>query len=505
MSAVFISYRRKDSEQFSARLHEGLDKKLGQGEVFLDVENIDVAADWKLRLQTAINAASLIIVVIGPVWMEEVQKRVESEDQVLWEIKTAIALGKTIVPLLISGATMPDPLALPEEICLLSQYNALTLASPKSEDFDRVLTQICGVLSHVQPMMGGTPATGLRRFLDPLIDMQERYAKQTQILSVESESGHSYRVPAVTVLNANDGWNEDQMVVELKDEFFKAKIGSRQAFEEYKADAIHRSKSFYDTETARLADVIGGEKIKLVFQPTSYFEYVKTNMAMDFDDAVGGTLRDEVHHDGKLEALSKSKLANHTGISGLVFSNDGHMIFQRRSSKVLTNPNQLCPGFSGAMTEDDIRRCFSGRDTTGSMQDVHVFRELTEELGIRKHSVTKRCFMGLSRELLRGGKPELFYAVDIDMSAREILECFPKEREGETFFMPIRYASARLDDDEALYYRQRFEKLIQEMEVKAGARASLPLLTNLAFWVNQHQPALMLSASISQSVTINDV
>jgi hypothetical protein len=37
-----------------------------------------------------------------------------------------------------------------------------------------------------------------------------------------------------------------------------------------------------------LADVIGGEKIKFIFQPTSYFEYVKTNMAMDFDD-VGGT------------------------------------------------------------------------------------------------------------------------------------------------------------------------------------------------------------------------
>jgi hypothetical protein len=143
LSAVFISYRRKDSEQFSARLHEGLDKKLGQEEVFLDVENIDVAADWKLRLQTAINAASLVIVVIGPLWMEEIQKRADSKDQVVWEIKTAIALGKTIVPLLISGADMPDPLVLPEEICLLSQYNALTLASPKSEDFDKVLTQIC--------------------------------------------------------------------------------------------------------------------------------------------------------------------------------------------------------------------------------------------------------------------------------------------------------------------------------------------------------------------------
>jgi hypothetical protein len=96
------------------------------------------------------------------------------------------------------------------------------------------------VLSHIPPLREGKPAAGLRRFLDPLMDMLERYPNQPQILSVDSESGDSYRIPAVAVLNANDGCNEEQVEVELKDEFFKAKIGSRQAFEEYKADAIHR-------------------------------------------------------------------------------------------------------------------------------------------------------------------------------------------------------------------------------------------------------------------------
>jgi hypothetical protein len=55
------------------------------------------------------------------------------------------------------------------------------------------------------------------------------------------------------------------------------------------------------------------------------------------------------------------------------------------------------------------------------------------------------------------------------------------ERTGRRdFFYAISLCAARLDEEEALYYRQRFEKIIQEMEVKAGARASLPLLTNLA-------------------------
>jgi hypothetical protein len=65
----------------------------------------------------------------------------------------------------------------------------------------------------------GKPAAGLRRFLDPLMDMLERYPNQPQILSVESESGDSYRIPVVAVLNANDGCNEEQIEVELKMSF----------------------------------------------------------------------------------------------------------------------------------------------------------------------------------------------------------------------------------------------------------------------------------------------
>jgi hypothetical protein len=77
------------------------------------------------------------------------------------------------------------------------------------------------VLAHIRPVREGKPAAGLRRFLDPLMDMLERYPNQPQILSVDSESGDSYRIPAVAVLNANDGCNEEQVEVELKDGFLK--------------------------------------------------------------------------------------------------------------------------------------------------------------------------------------------------------------------------------------------------------------------------------------------
>jgi hypothetical protein len=118
------------------------------------------------------------------------------------------------------------------------------------------------------------------------------------------------------------------------------------------------------------------------------------------------------------------------------------MIFQRRSSKVLTNPNQLCQGFSGAMTEDDIRRSFQRSRYQRRLQDVHVFRELTEELGIRKHSVAERCFMGLSRELLRGGKPELFLPLILICPPKRYLNVFRKNGKARLFLCHFAMRSA---------------------------------------------------------------
>jgi hypothetical protein len=90
----------------------------------------------------------------------------------------------------------------------------------------------------------------------------------------------------------------------------------------YAKDAKNRGKKFYSTETARLRSVSieAGGRVLLQFQQAEYFDYVKTNMALDFPDPMDGCLRDEVHPHGRLEPLAQSGLANHTGISGLVFS-----------------------------------------------------------------------------------------------------------------------------------------------------------------------------------------
>ncbi|MBB0025865.1 toll/interleukin-1 receptor domain-containing protein [Ralstonia pickettii] len=490
MSSVFISYRREDSEHFAAHLRDGLASRLGPAEVFLDVEDIAAAADWKGRLRAELEAAALLVVVVGPQWLDAFAKRVPAEDQVLWEIQTALELKLTVLPLLISRADLPAAQDLPESIRALPVFNALTLHSTRREDFDKVLGEVILAAEKCRIGLAGRVPAGLSQLLDTQGDMLARYGQQPDILTVEHSNGPPWRVPAVEVLNAANGVDEQRIEVSLDDKPFALQLGSSAAFDLYAKDAKSRGKKFYSTETARLRSVSieAGGRVLLQFQQAEYFDYVKTNMAMDFPDPMDGRLRDEVHPHGRLEPLAQSDLANHTGISGLVFSNDGKMIIQKRGPQVFTNPNQLCPGYSGVLNANDLRQSL-GRHEQATLNEVNVLRELHEELGVNGRQITNRCFMGLSRELLRGGKPELFYAVDVQMSASEILACYPMDREGDIIEVPLRYARARLSLEESLYYRERFEKLVTQLENEGRALLSVTLLTNLAFWVNQNQPA----------------
>lgn len=448
------------------------------------------ATKWKERLGQELKQADVVAVVIGPKWIEEFSLRSADSDQVLWEVATALNLNKVMIPILISGASMPTEGQLHPSIVDLLKFNTLTVASTKSEELTRVLEDILRVIDRERIANPERVHSGIRRLLNSDLNLLDFYHGESKLLRVEGSQGEQYTVPAIELLNAENGLEENTISIEYVPEPFTSNVGSHAAFDIYKADAVARGKAFYSTKTARICALNHLTGPVLKFQPTSYFDYVKTNMAMDYEDLVSGTLREEVHGKGILEPLSRSKLANHTGVSGLVFSNDGKMIIQKRSPKVFTNPNQLSPGFSGTLTANDIAQLFKKGTLQSNLHEVDVLRELVEELGVDEVGVVNRCFMGLSRELLRGGLPELFYAVDLNMSADEVLGCFAKDREGETLSMPLRYARARLSPEEANYLQGRFSNLLIAIEEHGKAKASIPLITNLAFWVNQHRPPL---------------
>jgi TIR domain len=119
VSKIFVSYRREDSGTISRRLAERLARTFGPNAVFIDTDTIRLAQNWKQEIDNALQESSIIVVVIGSRWLflHDVygRRRIDNEnDWVATEILAGIKNERTVLPVLVSGATLPDPEALPD-------------------------------------------------------------------------------------------------------------------------------------------------------------------------------------------------------------------------------------------------------------------------------------------------------------------------------------------------------------------------------------------------------
>lgn len=134
---VFISYRRgpNGDEASSSRLHDALAERFGAEHVFLDVSRIAPGEDFVRVINERVASCDVLIVVIGPHWLEQLRERsqqplpVRREDYVRIEIEAALRRWPEvrILPVLVGGASPPGPLELPRPVRRLAALNAKTL------------------------------------------------------------------------------------------------------------------------------------------------------------------------------------------------------------------------------------------------------------------------------------------------------------------------------------------------------------------------------------------
>jgi hypothetical protein len=118
---VFVSYRREDSGSIARHLAETLSRAFGPNSVFIDTDSIRAAQNWKNEIDKALHESSVVLVVIGPRWLflqdPDGRRRIDNEDDwVRAEILAAVEPGKTMLPVLVSGAVLPAEKALPERL-----------------------------------------------------------------------------------------------------------------------------------------------------------------------------------------------------------------------------------------------------------------------------------------------------------------------------------------------------------------------------------------------------
>lgn len=73
--AIFINYRREDSEGDSRAIYNWLSEKTDKGNIFLDFDSIAVGDNWRNRIDETLNHVQAVLVVIGPRWLDILKQR----------------------------------------------------------------------------------------------------------------------------------------------------------------------------------------------------------------------------------------------------------------------------------------------------------------------------------------------------------------------------------------------------------------------------------------------
>ena len=130
---VFISYRRQDSAAYAGRLYDAMVSRFGERNVFMDLD-LPPGVDFVERITEAVSTCQVLIEIIGPTWAtvknEAGEVRIaDPEDYVRLELGIALRRPDvTVIPVLVSGAQMPDRGDLPPDLGALRRRNALELS-----------------------------------------------------------------------------------------------------------------------------------------------------------------------------------------------------------------------------------------------------------------------------------------------------------------------------------------------------------------------------------------
>jgi TIR domain-containing protein len=141
---IFISYRRSDSVGHAGRLYDHLAARFGDGQVFMDVDQIGPGEDFVRVIEDAVGSCAVLLAVIGKDWLtsrDETGRRLDNpNDLVRLELTTALARGVHVIPIFVQEARIPPAQELPEDLRPLLRRNAVELSDLHwRRDVDRLI------------------------------------------------------------------------------------------------------------------------------------------------------------------------------------------------------------------------------------------------------------------------------------------------------------------------------------------------------------------------------
>ena len=153
---IFISYRREETAYPAAWLFDRLAERFGGGQVFKDVDSIQLGDDFVEVITRAVGSCDVLLTLIGNEWLTITdahgRRRLDNPDDfVRLEIEAALTRNVRVIPILVEDARMPRADDLPDSLAKLVRRQALELSPARFEfDTSRLLRVLDMTLAEVR-------------------------------------------------------------------------------------------------------------------------------------------------------------------------------------------------------------------------------------------------------------------------------------------------------------------------------------------------------------------
>lgn len=187
--AIFISYRRDDTEGQAGRLFQDLSDVFGSETVFMDVAGIQPGIDFRRAIEQQTASCGVLLALIGRTWLTiaaaDGKRRLDdANDVVRFETASALRRDIPVIPVLLQGSRMPRPEDLPDDLKELAFRNSVEITHARWESDVQLLIKALRSFvakpeptsvgsSHTQGLSGSATAAGSTLAAEPA----ERFGK----------------------------------------------------------------------------------------------------------------------------------------------------------------------------------------------------------------------------------------------------------------------------------------------------------------------------------------
>jgi formylglycine-generating enzyme required for sulfatase activity len=182
MSKILISYRREDSADVTGRIYDRLIQQFDRETVFKDVDSIPLGVDFRTYLDEQVAKCEVFLAVIGRDWMKKRGSKGKSRlddpgDFVRIEIESALKRQIPVIPVLVSGASIPSAEWLPASLQSLSYRQGIEVR--RDPDFHRDMDRL---IEHLKNLPSAAPSEAPSR---SLAEAKQPIGAQARIPRVE--------------------------------------------------------------------------------------------------------------------------------------------------------------------------------------------------------------------------------------------------------------------------------------------------------------------------------